>query len=196
MLYASDYPYFGDVHAQKLLTYIINKRFFDTGGTLRDVRNILGLNQIKLLPEYNSKHLINNKSKKIYPSTIVSSPSTHNKNSFEFVLNSIAKLLTMNVIDIKNFCIQFKESWNHFDENILLNVLNLKTKEEIPLILTDLIKDKITLVAPIQNNNDWNSFGYKYFNPSDRAYFAEVFKQTYLANDEEQTLNCISHIFN
>jgi predicted TIM-barrel fold metal-dependent hydrolase len=196
LLYASDYPYFGDVHAQKLLKYIINKRFFDSGGTLRDVKNILGLNQIKVLPEYNSKQLITNKGKKVYPSAIVTSPSNHNKNSSEFVLNSIAKLLTTNVIDIKNFCIQFKESWDQFDENILLTVLNLKTKEEIPIILTDLIKDRITLVAPIQSNNDWNSFGYKYFNPSDRAYFAEVFKQTYLANDEEQALNCISHIFN
>ena len=29
LLYASDYPYFGDVHAQKLLIYIINKRSLD-----------------------------------------------------------------------------------------------------------------------------------------------------------------------
>jgi predicted TIM-barrel fold metal-dependent hydrolase len=193
LLYASDYPYFGDVHAEKLLIYVINKRFFDTGGTLRDIKSILGLNQIRLLPEYNLKYLMKN-NKKSYPSTIVSTISTQNGNSIDLVLNSIANLLTTNVIDIKNFCIQFKESWDTFDENILITLLSQKSKEEIPLILTELIKDKISLFAPLQSDAEWKNFGYKYFNPSDRAYFAEAFKQIYLASDQEQTINCISHI--
>ncbi|MHA1274612.1 MAG: amidohydrolase family protein, partial [Promethearchaeota archaeon] len=70
LLFASDYPYFGDVHAEKLMIYIINKRFFDTGGTIEDTRNILGLNQLKILPEYNLPQI--KKDSKLRPSTIIS----------------------------------------------------------------------------------------------------------------------------
>jgi len=31
----------------------MNKRFFDTGGTIKEIRKIMGLNQIKFLPDYN-----------------------------------------------------------------------------------------------------------------------------------------------
>ena len=52
LIYGSDYPYFGDMHAQKLLQYLFNKQFFENGGTIEDCENILGLNEIRVLPEY------------------------------------------------------------------------------------------------------------------------------------------------
>ena len=70
MLFASDYPYVGDSHAEKLLIYLINKQFFDTGGTIEDTRNILGLNQIRILPEYSLPQI--NKDAKNLRSTIIS----------------------------------------------------------------------------------------------------------------------------
>ncbi len=52
LLFATDYPYFGDMHAKELIVYLFNQEFFEGGGTLEDSERILGLNQIKLLPEY------------------------------------------------------------------------------------------------------------------------------------------------
>ncbi|GAG82494.1 unnamed protein product, partial [marine sediment metagenome] len=143
LLYASDYPYFGDVHAQKLLKYIINKQFFDSGGTLNDVRNIMGLNQIKILPEYNLPQV--RKDGPALPSTIITNALNENINSYDIAIKTLVKLITENKVDIKSFCIQFKETWKEFNEDVLLYTLKRATKEEIPMILTKLVKDRITL---------------------------------------------------
>ena len=192
LLYASDYPYFGDVHAQKLLKYIINKQFFDTGGSLNDVRNIMGLNQIKLLPEYNLPQV--RKDGPALPSTIISNALNENINSYEIAVKALAKLITENKIDIKRFCIQFKDSWNEFNDDVLLNTLKRATKEEVLIILTKIVKDHITLLAPLIKEVPWNVFGYRYFNPKDRNFYASVFKQNYLATEEKQAVDCLTHM--
>ncbi len=194
LLYASDYPYFGDIHAQKLLIYIINKRFFDTGGTIKDVRNIMGLNQIKILPEYNLPQNKNNGSS--LPSTLISTPLNSNPTSYEIAIKALAKLIVENKVDIKRFCIQFKDTWDNFNDDILLNAFTPTTKEEVPIMLTQLVTDQIALFAPLNKKAGWNKFGYKYFNPKDRAFFASIFKQNYLATDEMQTVDCLAQIFN
>ncbi|MBA7641669.1 hypothetical protein ES703_49354 [subsurface metagenome] len=193
LLYASDYPYFGDIHAQKLLIYIINKRFFDTGGTIKDVRNIMGLNQIKILPEYNLPQNKNNGTS--LPCTLISNPSNSNPTSYEIAIKALAKLIVENKVDIKRFCIQFKDTWDNFNDDILLNAFTPTTKEEVPIMLTQLVKDQIALFAPLNKEAAWNKFGYKYFNPKDRAFFASIFKQNYLATDEKQTVECLTQIF-
>jgi predicted TIM-barrel fold metal-dependent hydrolase len=193
LLYASDYPYFGDIHAQKLLIYIINKRFFDTGGTIKDVRNIMGLNQIKILPEYNLTQNKNNGSS--LPCTLISNPSNSKPTSYEIAIKALAKLIVENKVDIKRFCIQFKDTWDNFNDDILLNAFTPTTKEEVPIMLTQLVKDQIALFAPLNKEAAWNKFGYKYFNPKDRAFFASIFKQNYLAKDEKQTVDCLTQIF-
>ena len=106
LLYASDYPYFGDIHAQKLIKYIINKRFFDTGGTLNDVRNIMGLNQLKLLPEYSLPQKKDSNSP--LPSVLLSNALNQIVNPNEIAMKAIAELLITNKIDIRRFCLQFK----------------------------------------------------------------------------------------
>jgi predicted TIM-barrel fold metal-dependent hydrolase len=193
LLYASDYPYFGDVHAQKLLKYIINKQFFDTGGTLNDVRNIMGLNQIKILPEYNLPQL--RKKGPALPSTIISTPLNENINSYEIAIKALAKLITENKIDISRFCIQFKETWNEFNDDVLLYTLKRATKEEVLVIVTKLVKDRITLIAPLIKEISWNKFGYKYFNPRDRKFFSLILKQNYLAMEEKQVIDCLTQIY-
>ncbi len=193
LLYASDYPYFGDVHAQKLLKYIINKRFFDSGGTLNDVRNIIGLNQIKVLPEYNMPQV--RKEGPALPSTIISNAQNRNANSFEIAIKVLAKLIVENKIDIKRFCIQFKENWNEFNDNVLLNTVKRTTNEEVLIMFTKIVKDRIALIAPLIKEIPWNKFGYKYFNPRDRQFFSLVFRQNYLTMEEQQVIDCLSQIY-
>jgi len=190
LLYASDYPYFGDVHAEKLMIYIINKRFFDSGGTLADTRNILGLNQLKILPEYNLYP--EQKSKKSFSTTIIS--QTKPKISpYDLGIKGLAKLINENKMDIKKFCVQFKTNWNDFN-NILIDAVKPNTKEEILLTFMELVKDQISILAPLAQNSKWNSKQMKYFNPKDRTFFASLFNRTYLASDEEQITNCFNQI--
>ena len=194
LLYASDYPYFGDIHAEKLIIYIINKQFFDTGGTIQDVKNILGLNQIRLLPEYNLPQMP--KEAKIRPSLTVSNPS-YDKNkasTYDLSLAALATLLTENRIDIKRFCLQFKDSWENFNEDVLLTTTSNSKKEEINLLFMNLIKDKISLFAPLQPKIAWKVFGYKYFNPEDHAFFASSFKQNYLTLDLNKTVQTFNQL--
>ncbi len=195
LLYASDYPYFGDVHAQKLMKYIINKQFFDTGGTITDVRNILSLNQLKILPEYNTPQ--NQKETKNIPSILVSNPQFHkNKiSAYDTSIMALAKLIVENKIDIKKLCVQFKDTWDFLSENVLLNIKSNNTKEEKDILLMSLVKDKIALFAPLHSTIDWKKFGYNYFNPEDRAFFASVFKQNYLTTDVSKTVDTFSHIY-
>ena len=192
LLFASDYPYFGDIHAQKLMKYIINKRFFDSGGTISDTRNILGLNQLKILPEYNLS--ITQAQPKNYASTIVSQASPE-LSSYEIGLKVLAKLIVENKIDIKKICIKFSDTWENFN-NILLDLMNLETKKEMLVSFVELIKDKILLFAPLSNDVDWNSVSLRYFDPRSRAFFASAFKQAYLATTEEQAMNNMNHVLN
>ena len=195
LLYGSDYPYFGDVHAEKLIIYVINKLFFDTGGNIEDARNILGLNQIRVLPEYNLPQI--KKDAKPLPCTMVSNPNMQegDMGTYEISVNALAKLITENKIDIKKFCLQFENSWEKFNENILLTVESTSKKEEINLLFMDLIKDKISFLAPLQSHMEWKKFGYKYFNPEDRAFFASFFKQCYNVMDSNKVVESLLQVF-
>ncbi|MFX1322418.1 MAG: amidohydrolase family protein [Promethearchaeota archaeon] len=195
LLYASDYPYFGDVHAEKLIIYIINKQFFDTGGTLQDVRNILGLNQLRVLPEYNLPQL--SKDSKNPPSLMVSNPSfqQNNMSTYDISIRALAKIIVENKIDIKKFCLQFKGSWDTLSDDILMTTISNSKKEEINLLFMNLVKEKISLFAPLQPKIAWKKFGYKYFNPEDRAFFAAVFKQNYLSMDLNKTSELLAQIY-
>jgi len=195
VLFASDYPYFGDVHAEKLMIYIINKQFFDTGGTIQDTRNILGLNQIKILPEYNLPQI--KKEAKLLPSTLISNLEyqKNNKSSFDIAIGSLAKLIIENKIDVKKFCLQFRNTWDKFNDDIFITLVKNSSKEEINLYLINLIKDQISLLAPMQRDMEWKKFGYRYFDPEDRDFFASFFKHNFLATDVNKAIESLSQIF-
>ncbi len=193
LLYASDYPYFGDIHAQKLIKYIINKQFFDTGGTITDVRNIMGLNQLKLLPEYSLPQKKNSGSP--LPSVLLSNASNQEVNPYEVAIKAIAELLVNNKIDIRRFCLQFKDSWDEISEDVLLYVLKRTSSEEFPTLFTTILKNQLTLIAPLNREVTWNKFGYKYFNPKGRKFYTSLLKQNYLALEEKQAISCLNQIF-
>ena len=195
LLYASDYPYFGDVHSQKLLKYVINKQFFDTGGTIRDVKNILGLNQLRVLPEYNLPQ--QQKDLKNPPSLTVSNPlyQQNKESTYDTAINTIAQLIVENKIDIKKSCLQFEDSWTTFNDDVLLTIVSSKSKQERNILLMNLIKNMVFMFAPLQSNTEWKKFGYKYFDPEDRAFFASLFKTNYLSMDIAKTVETFTHIF-
>ena len=149
----------------------------------------MGLNQIKILPEYNLPQI--RKDGPALPTTIIS----NTQNSYELAIKALAKLIVENKIDIDRFCIQFKDTWNEFNDDVLLFTLKRATKEHVPMILTKLVKDRITLIAPLIKEISWNKFGYKYFNPRDRKFFSLIFKQNYLTTEEKQVIDCLTQIY-
>ncbi len=195
LLYASDFPYFGDVHSQKLLKYIINKQFFDTGGTITDIKNILGLNQIRILPEYTLPQ--QQKDLKNPPSIIVSNPlyNQNKESTFDILIDTIANLVVGNKIEIKKFHLQFNESWAEFNDDVLLTLTSKTTQQEMNILLMNFVKDQIAIFAPLQTKLDWQKFGYKYFDPIGRAFFAKLFKVNYLSLDLNKTIETFSHIY-
>ncbi|MBD3195748.1 MAG: hypothetical protein GF317_11870 [Candidatus Lokiarchaeota archaeon] len=195
LLFATDYPYFGEIHAEKLLIYTFNKRFFEGGGNLMDTRNILGLNQLKLLPRYN---LIDGKgSSNSFKSTLISNPDyeENQQSTYDLALNALASLLSENKIDIKNFHIQFEKEWDNLSENALFTTIHPIKKEEIQLLLYNLVKDKITILAPIKSKKKWNKFGYMYFDPKDRNLFRSMLESSYLALDLKTIVDSLNQIF-
>ncbi|MCK4779046.1 MAG: hypothetical protein KAT57_02615, partial [Candidatus Lokiarchaeota archaeon] len=148
-----------------------------------------------LLPEYNTTQ--NQKESKSVPSIIVSNPLFHQNNmsTYETSITALARLIVENKFDIKRFCIQFRDTWDTFNEDVLLTTISTNTKQERNILLMNLVKDKIALFAPLHSSIEWKKFGYNYFNPEDRAFFASVFKQNYLATDVTKTLETFSHIY-
>ncbi|MHA2038142.1 MAG: amidohydrolase family protein [Promethearchaeota archaeon] len=195
LLFASDYPYFGDVHAQKLLKYIINKQFFDTGGTIRDVKNILGLNQMRILPEYSLPQ--HQKDLNSPPSLTLSNPlySQNKLSTHETAIKTVARLIVENKIDIKKSCLQFKDTWNAFNDDVLLTVISNQSKQERNILLMSLVENLISIFAPLQSSIEWKKFGYTYFDPEDRAFFASLFKTNYLSMDINKTIETFTHIY-
>ena len=88
-----------------------------------------------------------------------------------------------------------KENWNEFNDDVLLNTVKRSTKEEVLVMFTKIIKDRIALIAPLTKEIPWNKFGYKYFNPRDRQFFSLLFRQNYLTMEEKQVIDCLAQIY-
>ncbi len=196
LLFGSDYPYFGDEHAQKLLIYLINKQFFDTGGTIEDARNILGLNQIRILPDYDMPE--KKKESGTFPSTLVSNPSFQQneiRSSYISILG-LAKLIAENKMDIKKICFQFNTTWHDITSDLLITTIKNSNKQVIDLLFMNLVQDQsITLLTSLPPNTEWKKFGYKYFNPKDREIFAKIFKQCHVANDINKLSEVLQYFY-
>ena len=109
--------------------------------------------------------------------------------------HTIAQLIVENKIDIKKYCLQFKDTWASFNDDILLTTIWSKSKQERTILLMNLVKNLVSIFAPLQSNIEWKKFGYKYFDPEDRAFFASLFKLNYLSMDVEKTVETFSHIY-
>ena len=120
---------------------------------------------------------------------------TNKESSFATAITTLAKTIVDNKIDIKKFCLQFKETWAEFTDDVLLTIISNSKKQERNILLMNLIKDQITIFAPLQSNMEWKKFGYKYFDPVDRAFFAILFKTNYLSMDVNKTVETFTHIY-
>ena len=196
LLFATDYPYFGEVHAEKLLINLFNKEFFDNGGKIVDTKNILGLNQLRILPEYNLIQM--GKFEKNLSTTIISTPDSKEgkTNAFNTALTALSNLIADNKIDIKNLLLEFNQNWSELNDNILLTTTKPTTSIEIPLYLSNFVKNRIFLLAPLKYYISLNKYGNKYFTPEVRNFFSLLFKNYYVAKDVNEVEKGLTQIYN
>ncbi|MHA1727950.1 MAG: amidohydrolase family protein [Promethearchaeota archaeon] len=197
LLFATDFPYFGPQHAKGLIYELINKEFFDGGGTLEDAENILGMNQLKLLPEYNLKLIEKNSVPAL--SSIIST-LTPDINSLDIAIKTVARLIDSGIIDINKILFQFDGSFSNYKGEVLINAKTKqkqkqKQNQNVNLVLMNLIQDKLTMISTLSQNSIWKKFGYKYFNPEDREFFHSILAKSQPTTDEKEAFELIKRVF-
>lgn len=193
LLFASDFPYFGSTHAKGLAMPILSKEFFDNGGTLEDVENILGLNQLQLLPEYNYNIV---ESQKIPSISSIISSNTPQVSSLDIATRSVATMVDANIIDIQKILFQFDGSYQNYKGELMISAIAKQKQEQIiNLILMNLVPEKLVMLSTLSQNSAWKKFGFKYFNPDDREFFQSVFTTSRPAVDDKQAFQMIKQAF-
>lgn len=202
-LFASDYPYFQELHAKSLIQNLIDPIFFENGGNLQDLRNILGLNQLKLFPEYG-------KSIKFPPvvpiSLMVESSLKANSNAStspemvqtaqDIMYQSVAKLIEENQINIKRVLFQFEKFWDSYQNETILYTSTKRNPEQIvPLILLNIQKDHLGLISTIPENFDWNPLGSKYYDVKTSKIFREIIGRSLSSNNAIDAKTHLSNIY-
>jgi predicted TIM-barrel fold metal-dependent hydrolase len=203
-LFATDYPYFGDSHAKDLIVYLFNQDFYEGGGNLNDSANILGLNQIRVLPEYGSAYSFGREitpisttlqNTELLPANFPNKPPTPLKVD-DLMYETIAGLVDDGLIEIKKLLFQFKNDWIHYDGEYCLETYAPKKKEEIiPLIFTKFLGDKLGVIGTLPKGENWEKFGYKYFDPKVRQMFHTMFQNNFPAAIESDAVNMLARLY-
>lgn len=204
LLFATDYPYFGDMHAKEQIVYLFNQSFFESGGTIEDSEKILGLNQLKLLPEYGMNYTNNNpvvpfgtmlQSTDLIPMNIPSRPKVP-LTPRKIMLKTLAGLIDDGIIEIQKVLFQFNGSWENYQGDLCIFTYPKNNPNKImPLVYMQMLPDKIGTLCTIPQGFRWKKFGYKYFDPEDNAFFKAVFAQNYPVTNELEAESMLSKLY-
>ena len=205
LLFASDYPYFGPQHAQGLLVYLFNKEFFDSGGTLQDSANIMGLNQLRLLPEYCEPFI---SSSKKTGSAIIQAPSMLSNSSLSALPNelkgatlselrylSLAKMIEEKKMNIEKFILKTGPKFETNVEDCLMIASFEQTQnpELLPIVVRNLIKNKLDFIGILPEGAQWSHDSFERFSePLTRIPYAKMFAQSFPAKIPSEAADMIS----
>jgi predicted TIM-barrel fold metal-dependent hydrolase len=192
LIFGSDYPYFGDQHAKNLLIYLFNKEFFDSGGTLADTANILGLNQLKVLPEYSKGYV--SASPLTAATFLQATPSPGQPApARQLALGTLIHLLESGKYDLRKVLPQFIRSFDaHSGEALVVLSKRSDPTVEIPVLLMDLVGADVAMLSVLPQAARWEPFGYSYFRPNHRHLFHTMFQRQYTAPDASVAANFLT----
>lgn len=191
LIYGSDYPYFGDMHAARLIAPIISKRFFETGGTLEDAENILGKNLLKIFPEYCVP--VTETATVPNVSSLLAAPDDTTP-ATDVALHTIARLVETNKIDVKRVLYQFSGSFQHFRDEYLVVAESKQRQQPLKFVITEFVQDRLTFLSTLAQGSTWKKFGYKYFNPDDRNFFQAGFSHSQSASDDQTAAQLFAQV--
>nr|MDO8111019.1 amidohydrolase family protein [Candidatus Sigynarchaeota archaeon] len=162
IIFGSDFPYFFERHAKDIISFLLTKPFFDAGGTIEDVKNILGGNLLRMLPDYTLPQK--------QPTPIPNPVAVHAKDSsagkaIEVISRVIVKIIEDQSVDITKIMPMFRDNFNSSRNEYLMGT-RFKTdgqQKDVLMMCMNLIGDDIYALGPIGSDGTWNKFGYSYF---------------------------------
>jgi len=193
LIFGTDYPYFGDLHAQKLLQYLFNKTFFTNGGTLEDCENIIGLNLIKVLPEYSRIFM---ETRPIPGMSTIITPARPEMQSLDVAVQGLAKLIDQGNVEITKFLFQFDGDFRNYQNEVALQAVSKRNATITPILtLQHFVKNKSAMLSTIAQNAPWKKLGYKYFTPEDREFFLAAFGTSRPSRTPEEIAKIFASVF-
>ena len=203
-LYATDYPYFQELHAKSLIQNLIDPIFFENGGNLQDLRNILGLNQLKLYPEYGKQLKFSHQKRLALLVESSSNSNPANKSTINAVVSShdimcqtVAKLIEENQININKVLLQFSETWTDYhNEAILYTTTKSNLDITIPLMMMNIQDDQVGLISTIPENFVWNHFGTKFYDKQQHKLFRNILNRAIGISNATDAKNHLLQIYN
>ncbi|MFX0134895.1 MAG: amidohydrolase family protein [Candidatus Hodarchaeota archaeon] len=167
LIYGSDYPYFFEKHAADNIFFLLSKEFFENGGKLKDTANILGINMIRLLPEYSLPHKQNHniKPQSAYIQNDENTPST------DIIAEAIAALIEYKVINPTMLNYVFNQDYYDVNEEILIDCVSMKKPNIQSKILAMDLFNNTKIMKIFKKNDEFKPLGgYKFFSPKDRLF--------------------------
>jgi hypothetical protein len=163
-MFGSDFPYAFERHAKDVISFLVSKPFYDAGGTIKDVQNILGRNIFHLLPEYNlpQKQVI-----KIPNPTAVHARPQNGTKALSVVSQVIVKLVEDRKVEISKFIPTFKDSFNTYENEYLMETKwNVDGEEKkVWFSVLKILENDMYALGPIGSDGPVQCFGYSYFDP-------------------------------
>lgn len=168
ILFGSDFPYFFERHAKDIISFLLTKPFFDAGGTIEDIKNILGGNLLRLLPDNN---LPQKQTTPIPNPVAVHAKDTGKLKALEIISRVIVKAIEDQSVDITKIMPMFRDNLNTSRNEYLLGT-RFKTdgeQKDVLLMCLNLIGDDMYALGPLAQDSTWNKLGYSYFDPDGLA---------------------------
>ncbi|MBD3185250.1 amidohydrolase family protein [Candidatus Bathyarchaeota archaeon] len=164
LLFGSDFPYAFERHAKDVISYLVSKNFFDAGGNIQDVQNILGGNMLRLLPEYNKAPV---QQTRVINPVSVHARSQNGTKARDIMARVVVKLLEDRDVDISKFVPVFDGSLRKFTRNFLVETTwNVNDEQKkVWFLMMKLIGDDLVGFGPVGNDGTCSTTGYSYFDP-------------------------------
>ncbi|MHA1144523.1 MAG: amidohydrolase family protein [Candidatus Helarchaeota archaeon] len=172
LIFGSDYPYFFEKHAADNLFYLMSPQFMQNGGTLDDFQNIMGLNEIRLLPEYGFQQVQETDFPK---ARSVLFSQVNDVSSLEMAGESLAALVEYNLVDIRKILYIFQGDYKNFGNNILIEVSPKKdAKIRSKILALNFISNAVKLLKVLRKGDTFRPLGgYKFFNYDDKQFLMQ-----------------------
>lgn len=171
LIFGSDYPYFFEKHAADNISFLMSQDFMSKGGTLDDFQNIVGLNEIRLLPEYNFPQVQQedfSKGKSLLFRT------TGDTTNLTMAGETFAALVEFQSVDLRKMLYIFQKDYRYFRNNILIEVSPRKDPKKRSKILTlNLIGNAIKLMKVFRQGDTFQPLGYKFYNSNNKQIFSQ-----------------------
>ncbi|MHA1379541.1 MAG: amidohydrolase family protein [Candidatus Helarchaeota archaeon] len=167
IIFGTDYPYFFEKHAADNISFLISKEFFENGGKIQDTQNILGVNMIRLLPEYSfpqkQEFEVNSQSAYIQ--------NKDNISSTDIVAETLAALIEYKVINPKKLYFIFNQNFYNITEEVMLENSLIRNPQIQSKIISLNLFDNTKMLKILKKDDTFKPFGgYKFFSPEDRIF--------------------------